>query len=285
VNDDLQKQRDVALAYLERLSTRGRQIAERLQTTPDSAVDIRAWQQDVAVAINELSGGSKQHWLSRAFSQAFLVGASSGSSSPSGPGGDIVTEVSPADIVDRLLAVLAQARSSLATMEPLDAAAVAAAPAPAVRRFDFVHNVELRPVLEQAYADSARAAEAGDFHRAFFTSCGILEAIITDALEQKMQRKPDKTGGETRDRGSEKASASAEATADRSAARRVQEMTFDERIAVAESAGLIRGGCARLPSTARSYRDLAPDTIVSEREAKVVRQVLNVVIRDLDPGR
>jgi len=253
-----------ALAFLDRLSARGRQIAERLQTTPDSAVDIRAWQQDVAVAVNELSGGSKQHWLSRAFSQAFLVGAPSG---PGAPSGDVVTEVSAADIVDRLLAVLAQARSSLATMEPLDAAGAAAAPAPAVRRFDFVHNAELRPVLEQAYADSARAAEAGDFQRAFLTSCSILEAIITDALEARSTP------------------ASTQAAADKSAVRPVQEMTFDERIAAAEAAGLIRGGCARLPQSARTYRDLAPDAAISEREAKVVRQVLNVVMRDLDPGR
>jgi hypothetical protein len=237
---------------LDRLSARGRRIAERLQTTPDSAVDIRAWQQDVAVAVNELSGGSKQHWLSRAFSQAFLVTASSASS------GEVVTQVSAADIVDRLLAVLAQARASLATMEPVDAAA-AAAPVPAVRRFDFVHSAELRPVLEQAYAESARALDAADFQRAFLTSCSILEAIITDALEQ----------------------GSAQVRAEQ----RVQDLSFDERIAAAEAAGLIRGGCARLPQSARSYRDPAPDAAISERDAKVVRQVLNVVIRDLDPGR
>jgi hypothetical protein len=236
-----------ALAFVDRLSARGRQIAERLETTPDSAVDIRAWQQEVAVAVNELSGGSKQHWLSRAFSQAFLVGAS---------GGAFVTEVSPADIVERLLTVLAQARASLATMETLDAAAAATTPAPALRRFDFVRNTELRPVLEQAYAESARASSAGDSQRAFFTSCGILEAIITDALE----------GGHA-------------------AERLVRDMTFDERITAAESAGLIRGGCGRLPSAARTYRELAPDAAISERDAKVVRQVLNVVMRDLDPGR
>jgi hypothetical protein len=237
-----------ALAFLDRLTARGRQIAGRLQTTPDSAVDIRAWQQDVAMAVNELSGGSKAHWLSRAFSQAFLV-----SPIP----GEIVTEASPADIVERLLVVLAQARASLATMDPLDAAAAATAPSPAVRRFDFVQNAELRPVLEQAYAESAGAFDAKDFQRAFLTSCSILEAIITDALEGRGAR----------------------------IERRVQEMTFNERIAAAEAAGLIRGGCARLPSTARTYRDLQSDTMLSERDARTVRQVLNVVMRDLDPGR
>lgn len=265
MDDALQKQRDAALAYLARLTARGRQIAERLQTTPDSAVDIRAWQQDVAVAVNELSGGSKQHWLSRAFSRAFLVSVPGASRAA---GGDPVTEVSPADIVERLLAVLAQARESLATMEPLDTVATAPTSPPAVRRFDFVRNEELRPVLEQAYVESAQASEAGDFQRAFFTGCSILEAIITDALENRAAKV-----------------SAAEATANNAADRRVPDLSFDERIAAAESAGLIRGGCARLPPTARSYRNLPPDAIVSEREAKTVRQVVHVVMRDLDPGR
>jgi hypothetical protein len=69
-------------------------------------------------------------------------------------------------------------------------------------------------------------------------------------------------------------------------------MTFDARIASAERAGLIRGGCARLPQVARTYRDLTdgdgelrPGAVVSEREARVTGQVLQVVMRDLDPGR
>src|SRR5260370_36951226 len=53
------------------------------------------------------------------------------------------------------------------------------------RRFDFVHNSELRPVVEQAYTDSRRALEQGDYDVALRTSCGILEAIVTDALEHK----------------------------------------------------------------------------------------------------
>jgi hypothetical protein len=249
--------RQTALAHLDRLTMRGRQIAERLKTMPDAAVDIRAWQQDCAAAINELSGGSKAHWLSRAFSQAFLVRPpGNGVDGVDGVGG-VVTEASAADIVDRLLAVLAQAATSLASMDLSDAA-VAATPSPAPRRFDFVHNEALRPVLEQAYVATSQALEAGDFQHALLTSCSILEAIITDSLEW-----------------------SAKASAERSD----PEATFETRIAAAERAGLIRGGCARLPAVARAYRDLAPDAAVSERDAKVARQVLNVVMRDLDPGR
>jgi hypothetical protein len=36
---------------------------------------------------------------------------------------------------------------------------------------------------------------------------------------------------------------------------------------------------------ARTYRDLPPDVTISERDAKLVRQVFHVVMRDLDPGR
>ena len=244
MDDTLRTQRETALAHLERLAGRGRQIADRLETTSDSAVDIRAWQQDCAAAINELSGGSKAHWLSRAFSGAFLVGPAAGGVV------DVVLEASAAEIVGRLLAVLAQARASLAGMDPGETPAFAAS---APRRFDFVRTAELRPVLEQAHVDSGRALEAGDFHRAFITSCSILEAIITDAIA----RTHDDVGA----------------------------WSFDARIAAAESAGLIRGGCARLPAVARAYRDLAPDVTISERDAKLARQVLNVVLRDLDPGR
>jgi hypothetical protein len=73
---------------------------------------------------------------------------------------------------------------------------------------------------------------------------------------------------------------------------RVADWSFELRITAAERAGLIRGGCARLPPVARAYRDLTdsdgqlqPDVSVSERDARVTTQVLRVVMRDLDPGR
>jgi len=256
MDDDLHAHRTAAIALLERLTVRGRQISERLNVTPDSGVDIRSWQQDVAVAVNELSGGSKAHWLSRAFSEAFLVRPDAG--------GGVVTEASAGDIVERLLGVLAQASASLASID--DATGTAAGAAPEPRRFDFVHNTALRPVLEGAYRESGRAGERGDFQSAFVTACSVLEAIITDALEH-IRLEPD--------------TPNAEHAHDDELAR----MSFDARVAAAERAGLIRGGCARLPAIARTYRDLAPDTSVSEREAKLVRQVLHVVMRDLDPGR
>ena len=50
------------------------------------------------------------------------------------------------------------------------------------RRFEFVHNAELRPVVAQAFADSRRAFDEGDFRQSLILSCSVLEAVITDAL-------------------------------------------------------------------------------------------------------
>jgi len=242
MDETLRHQRDTSLGQLDALIRRGREVALM------RSVDVtRAWQTDCAAAVNQLSGGSKAHWLARAYSDAFMVRSA---------GTRLVVEADAAEIVERILGVLAQAAASLSRMDEVTVASSGAPPR--ARRFDFVHNVDLRPVLEQAYAESGRASDAGDFRHAFLTACSVLEAIITDALEH--------FGSRTSDLG-------------------IADFQFDARIAAAESAGLIRGGCARLPPAARHYRDLTPDTLVSEREARVVRQVLNVVMRDLDPGR
>ena len=70
---------------------------------------------------------------------------------------------------------------------------------------------------------------------------------------------------------------------------KIGEWSFNTRLAVAEKVGLIRSGCARLPAIARAYRDQdeGEDRIsqASERDARVTGQVLNVIMKDLDPGR
>jgi hypothetical protein len=209
--------------------------------------DVRIWQRDCAAAINQLSGGSKGHWLSRAYSGAFLM---------RGADGGVIVEVSASEIVERILAVLAQARTSLTSVDNVTAAPDAASHG---RRFDFVHNAQLRPILAEAFVASSRAFESGDVNAAFAASCSILEAVITDALEKKGLQ--------------------------------VSDWSFDARIAAAQREGLIGRGCARLPAAARRYRELAagreaaPADAISERDARVARQVLVVVLRDLDPGR
>ena len=120
-------------------------------------------------------------------------------------------------------------------------------------------------MLERAYADSRAALDRGEFGTALVLTCTVLESIITDALEHA-------TGA--------------------AAAAEIPAMPFDARIAALERAGLIRGSCARLPSTALHYRDAVDESgalhdtvIVLARDARTAAQVLRVVIRDLDPGR
>jgi hypothetical protein len=251
MDDELRRQRDTSLAGLEALIRRGRLIRE---APADDAT--HAWQQDCAIAIHQLSGGSKAHWLSRAYSDAFLVRPTEGG---------VVVEVGATEIADRILGVLAQGVASLSRMEEVVASSNTA---PRLRHFEFVHDAELRPVLEQTFADSRDALERGEFALALILSCGVLEALLTDALEHA---RPRALGGPEE---------------------HLAAWSFERRIAAAETAGLIRNGCARLPRVARRYRDLTDadgnlraDAAVSERDARTAGQVLRVVMRDLDPGR
>jgi hypothetical protein len=252
------------LSHLDGLIRRGQTLRQALtsdSSDPSVMLATRRWQEDCGTTINQLSGGSKAHWLARAFSQAFLMRS---------PDGQAAQGAAPAEIVRQLLAVLAQAVATLSQTN--DAAIVfASTEAPAPRRFEFVHNPDIRPVLERAYADSRACLEKGDFQLALITSCGILEAIVTDALEYKGLAALIASGAPTG---------------------KLSDWSFETRLTVAEQAGLIRGGCARLPELARTYRDhingegaAIPDGIVSERDARRTGQVLHLIMRDLDPGR
>jgi hypothetical protein len=263
MDESLRAQIDSNLSHLDGLIRRGRRLRETLEENPSdksALVANRAWQQDIGVAINQLSGGSKAHWLARAFSEAFLLRTASG---------QVIEAVAPAEIVDRLVSVLDQAVLSLTRMGVEQSASASPMAAPLPRRFEFVHNTELRPVVEQAYIDSRDALEQGRYDVSLINSCGILEAIVTDALEHMgLDSLP----------------------ADGAPAGKIADWSFNDRLAVAERAGLIRGGCARLPEIARRYRDLTdadgnPQLTVTERDARRTTQVLHVVMRDLDPGR
>jgi hypothetical protein len=259
MDDSLQHQRDTALREIEALVERGCQIK-----SVGSVDATRAWQRDCAAAIHQLSGGSKAHWLSRAYSEAFLVRSANGG---------VLVEAEAGEIVDRILDVLAQGAASLSSMDAVAAASTGAPPRP--RRFEFVRDAELRPVLEQAFDDSRGAFERGEFALALVLSCSVLESLLTDALSA----------------GSGQLAADSATTDDRRGGPSGPP-SFEERIAQAENAGIIRGGCARLPPVARAYRDLTDEAgelragvQVTERDARVAGQVLRVVMRDLDPGR
>ena len=267
MTDSPRDARETAIRHVDALIERGEALQRRLSaeaTRPAGVDEMRAWQQQCAAAVTHLSGGSKAHWLSRAFSEAFLVRSIDGGT---------VVEAPALDIVRRLVDVLGQARASLLQMDGdpgqfsvVDDELRESRPP---QRFAFVQRRELQPVLERAYADSRAALDRGEFGAALVLTCTVLESIITDALEHASTRGP-----------------AAASPGD------IANMAFEARIAAVERAGLIRGGCARLPAVALRYRDVLDETgalhrdvIVLAREARTAAQVLRVVIRDLDPGR
>jgi len=259
MSESLEAQIKTFVSRLDHLIRRGQEVHDVLAANPSNPSAIaatRAWQEECGVAINQLSGGSKAHWLARSFSEAFLMRSANG---------DANEGAAPQEIVKRLLDVLTQGVTAL-SREGSGPVIIASENVPP-RRFEFVHNSELRQILEQAYTDGRRAMEQGEYDLAMRTSCGILEAIVTDALEHK---------------------GLSELATSNVPAGKIADWSFETRLAVAEKGGLIRGGCARLPAVARAYRDQGDNgatVTVSEREARLAGQVLNVVMRDLNPGR
>lgn len=264
MDGSLRPQIDSYLAHLHGLIERGCALRDALGSKPSdapAAAATRAWQTDCGAIINQLSGGSKSHWLARAYSEAFLIRSQSGA---------VVELVAASEIVNRLVGVLEQAVRSLSSLVDRATASGASEPSPGPR-FEFVHNPDLRAVVEQAYRDSRREFERGRYAQSLLVSCGVLEAIVTDALEH----------------GGHRALAPDELPPGK-----ITDWSFEQRLTVAEKAGLIHGECARLPQIARGYRNLTandgqydPQAQVSERDARQVGQVLRVVMRDLDPGR
>src|SRR5712692_4266832 len=96
--------------HLDSLIARGRQLLDALASdAPDGSARAaaRGWQQECAAAVNQLAGGSKAHWLARAYSDAFLVR----------PAPDrFVEEAALTDIVGRILQVLERAATSLSQL-------------------------------------------------------------------------------------------------------------------------------------------------------------------------
>ena len=186
MNASIQTQIEQYRSLLQRLIQRGAELRKLVASSPgDSSIvqQVRSWQEACGAAVNQLSGGSKAHWLARAFSEAFLMRSS---------GGAAIESVSTADIVQRLLDVLNQATASI---DQLDADAsgslISTATQPtsaAPRRFDFVHNRDLRLVLEQAFIEGRRALDQGSYGRALLVSAGILETIVFNTLIRQMRQ-------------------------------------------------------------------------------------------------
>jgi hypothetical protein len=262
MDSSLQSQLDSYLHRLGHLKREGEELRGALgssATERQTLALVGTWQRECAATISQLSGGSKAHWLSRAYSDAFLLSADTAAGIP---------DVSVIDIVTRILGVLDQAAASL-TQSSAEAVAAASRQIPPAHRFEFVRDATLRAHLEQAYANSQTLYERGDFALAFVTSCSVLEAIVTEALERA---------------GSKLAEAKLTGA--------VASWSLHERLVAAEKVGVISAACARLPESARHYRDLLdqdgdlrPSATVSGLEAKRVAQVLRIILRDLSPGR
>src|ERR1700730_9026872 len=126
MNESLRGQIDTYLPHLEGLIQRGRRLHAAWAADPASGSALaatRVWQQDCGITVNQLSGGSKAHWLARLFSEAFLVRSAAGS---------VVDGVAPAEIVNRVAGVLEQAVASLSQMRDGQAGSASsdAAPSP-----------------------------------------------------------------------------------------------------------------------------------------------------------
>jgi hypothetical protein len=263
MTDQFRQQVGVYQQRLDRLVGHGRELARRLTDDPmgaDGQALMRAWQHECAATINQLSGGSKAHWLSRAYGDAFLVVPEDARGAPAA-----ASEVGAPVIVERILSVLTEAQASLAAMvrsgEP-------GAPRARSPHFGFVQDGRLRPRLEQAFDAAQDALDHGRYALAVVTWASLLEAVLADALD----RRTGSTGTGVPAAGAN--------------------CTLDSRIRAAERARLISAACARLPDVARRYRDLLDasgqvrgDVAVSEQEARLTGQVLRVVARDLAPGR
>src|SRR5213082_377081 len=106
---DPQAARDTALSHIESLIRRGEELQQRDEAVSAARIDaIGAWQRQCAAASVHLSGGSKAHWLSRAFSGALLVRSIDGAA---------VVQAPVEDIVRRVVDVLVRARDSLLQMD------------------------------------------------------------------------------------------------------------------------------------------------------------------------
>ena len=70
MNESLRAQIDTYLSRLNDLKGRGRQLGDALARDPSNGSLIaatRAWQEQCGITINQLSGGSKAHWLARKY--------------------------------------------------------------------------------------------------------------------------------------------------------------------------------------------------------------------------
>lgn len=266
------------LEHVGRLLDEGRALLEAFDSVsadPTAAPEARllrtfhTWQMGCGQLVGQLSGGSKAHWLSRAYNQALLVTPDPPATAPRPVGRPAPpSEVAPRQLVERLLEVLQKARLSLQQLAESHVSSAAMQAVGAQRRhFDFVNDRALQRNLEEAYEERQRALLQGQFALALVLACSVLEAIVTDALRHR-------------------------ASLSQAAVTALPRWSLERRLTAAEDARLISHGWSRLPPAALAYQslldpqgDLRPDASATERDARVASQVLAVIMKDLAPGR
>src|SRR6202046_708507 len=93
MDESLKTQIETYLTHLDGLIRRGREVRDTLTVEPSNASAMaatRTWQEDCGVTINQLSGGSKAHWLARSFSEAFLMRSANGPALGGGTHSEII---------------------------------------------------------------------------------------------------------------------------------------------------------------------------------------------------
>src|SRR6202035_6201872 len=106
LDESVRTQIETYVTHLNGLIRRGRELNVKWTADPSDPATMaatRTWQEDCGVTINQLSGGSKSHWLAQSFSGAFLVRAADGRAAQGTP---------PTEIVNRLIRVLHQAHTT-----------------------------------------------------------------------------------------------------------------------------------------------------------------------------
>ena len=90
MDESLRAQIETYLSRLNDLIQRGCQVRDTLAADPSNRSAIaatRIWQEECGVTVNQLSGGSKAHWLARSFSEAFLMRSAAGRAVEGGTAG------------------------------------------------------------------------------------------------------------------------------------------------------------------------------------------------------
>src|ERR1700720_936521 len=127
MDESLRAQIETFLAHLDGLIRRGHEVRDTLTaeaSNPSAIAATRTWQEDCGVTINQLSGGSKAHWLARSFSEAFLMRSADGHAAQG---------AAPAEIGQELLGALGQAVISVSQMRDGQASSISSEAAPSPR--------------------------------------------------------------------------------------------------------------------------------------------------------